>query len=114
MVEESPQPVGAAHDDRKGRATLSGVLDSALRDLILLGPQVSVFCTVFAFGLEGDRGGHALSNACRHPSIALAIASANVPDQQFGATVLLYVIMNATLCIPYVVWQRVRTQLRSA
>lgn len=50
----------------------------------------------------------ALSNACRHPSIAIAIASANVPDEQFGATVLLYVLMNATLCVPYVLWQRRR------
>jgi BASS family bile acid:Na+ symporter len=50
----------------------------------------------------------ALSNACRHPSIAIAIGSANFPDQQFGATVLLYAIMNASLCIPYVVWQRRR------
>jgi BASS family bile acid:Na+ symporter len=54
----------------------------------------------------------ALSNACRHPSIALAIASANFPDQQFGATVLLYVLMNATLCIPYVAWMRRRMALR--
>jgi BASS family bile acid:Na+ symporter len=38
----------------------------------------------------------ALSNACRHPAIAISIASANFPDQQFGATMLLYVLMNAT------------------
>jgi bile acid:Na+ symporter, BASS family len=50
----------------------------------------------------------ALSNACRHPAIAVAIASSNFPDEQFGATVLLYVVMNLTLCIPYVVWQRRR------
>jgi BASS family bile acid:Na+ symporter len=50
----------------------------------------------------------ALSNACRHPSIAIAIASANFPDQQFDATILLYVLLNITLCIPYVIWQRGR------
>lgn len=55
----------------------------------------------------------ALSNACRHPSIAIAIASANFPDEQFGATVLLYVIMNTALCIPYVVWQRRRIRGRT-
>jgi BASS family bile acid:Na+ symporter len=51
----------------------------------------------------------ALSNACRHPAIAVSIASRNFPDEQFGATVLLYVVMNLTLCIPYVMWQRRRT-----
>src|SRR4029079_282051 len=50
----------------------------------------------------------ALSNACRHPTIAISIASANFPDQRFAATMLLYVLMNATLCIPYVIWQRRR------
>jgi bile acid:Na+ symporter, BASS family len=54
----------------------------------------------------------ALSNACRHPAIAVSIASRNYPDEQFGATVLLYVVMNLTLCIPYVMWQRRRTRAR--
>jgi BASS family bile acid:Na+ symporter len=48
----------------------------------------------------------ALSNACRHPAIAVSIASANFADEQFGATVLLYVVMNVILCIPYILWQR--------
>jgi len=50
----------------------------------------------------------ALSNACRHPAIAISIASANFPDERFGATVLLYVLMNLALCVPYVLWQRRR------
>jgi hypothetical protein len=50
----------------------------------------------------------ALSNACRHRAIAVSIAS-NFPDEQFGATLLLYVVMNVMLCIPYVMWQRRRT-----
>jgi bile acid:Na+ symporter, BASS family len=50
----------------------------------------------------------ALSNACRHPAIAISIASTNFRDEQFGATVLLYVVMNLTLCIPYIAWQRRR------
>jgi BASS family bile acid:Na+ symporter len=55
----------------------------------------------------------ALSNACRHPAIAVSVASANFPDERFGATVLLYMIMNVTLCIPYILWQR-RRMRRSA
>jgi bile acid:Na+ symporter, BASS family len=58
----------------------------------LLGARISVIQFVLA-----------LSNVCRHPSIAIAIASASVPDEQFGATILRYVLMNATVCIPYVV-----------
>jgi BASS family bile acid:Na+ symporter len=56
----------------------------------------------------------ALSNACRHPTIAISIASANFPDQRFAATMLLYVLMNATLCIPYVIWQRRRISRQQA
>jgi len=50
----------------------------------------------------------ALSNACRHPAVAVTIASANFRDERFGTAVLLYVVMNVTLCIPYVLWQRRR------
>ena len=50
----------------------------------------------------------ALSNACRHPAIAASIASTNFPNEEFGATVLLYVVMNVALCIPYILWQRNR------
>lgn len=48
----------------------------------------------------------ALSTACRHPAIALTIASANFPDQQFGPIILLYLIVNAVVGIPYLKWQR--------
>jgi BASS family bile acid:Na+ symporter len=45
-----------------------------------------------------------LSTACRHPAIALAFASANFPDQHFGALILLYLIVSAVIGIPYVRW----------
>jgi BASS family bile acid:Na+ symporter len=48
----------------------------------------------------------ALSTACRHPAIALSIASANFPDQPFAGTILLYLIINALAGMPYVAWQR--------
>ena len=51
----------------------------------------------------------ALSTACRHPAIALTIASANFPDLRFGGTILLYLLVSIVVCIPYVAWQRRRS-----
>jgi bile acid:Na+ symporter, BASS family len=48
----------------------------------------------------------ALSSACRHPGIALTIAASNYPDQRFGAAILLYLIVGAVVCLPYIAWQR--------
>jgi BASS family bile acid:Na+ symporter len=48
----------------------------------------------------------ALSTACRHPAIALTIASANFPEERFGGTILLYLIVNAIVGVPYVAWQK--------
>jgi BASS family bile acid:Na+ symporter len=47
----------------------------------------------------------ALSTACRHPAIALSLAAANFPDQRFGATILLYLIVSGIVGIPYLVWR---------
>lgn len=47
----------------------------------------------------------ALSTASRHPGIALTIANANVPNQRLvPAAVLLYLIINAVISLPY--WTR--------
>jgi BASS family bile acid:Na+ symporter len=48
----------------------------------------------------------ALSTACRHPAIALAIAATNFPDQRFGPLILLYLIVNVVMSIPYIWWQK--------
>jgi BASS family bile acid:Na+ symporter len=48
----------------------------------------------------------ALSTACRHPGIAIGIVTANFPDVRPGPTILLYVIVSALLCIPYIAWHR--------
>jgi BASS family bile acid:Na+ symporter len=50
----------------------------------------------------------ALSTACRHPGAALTIAAANFPEERFGATVLLYLILGAIAGFPYLAWQRRR------
>jgi len=48
----------------------------------------------------------ALSTACRHPAIALTIATANFGEGRFGATILLYVLLGAIVAVPYLFWQR--------
>ncbi len=47
-----------------------------------------------------------LSCACRHPAIALALASANYPDMRFGSTILLYLIVSLIVGFPYIAWRR--------
>jgi bile acid:Na+ symporter, BASS family len=46
----------------------------------------------------------ALSTACRHPAIALSIASANYPDERFGPGIILYLLLGFVVGVPYVVW----------
>ena len=56
----------------------------------------------------------AVSSACRHPGIALAIAAASFPDGQFGPPIILYLLVNAILMLPYLKWQESRLQPRAA
>lgn len=56
-----------------------------------------------------DRTVQALSTASRHPGIALAIASANFPEQKLTpAAILLYLIVSAIISIPYLDWRKRR------
>jgi BASS family bile acid:Na+ symporter len=48
----------------------------------------------------------ALATCCRHPAIALTIAATNYPEQRFGGIILLYLVVNALVAIPYIRWQR--------
>jgi bile acid:Na+ symporter, BASS family len=48
----------------------------------------------------------ALSTACRHPAIALSIASVNYPEEQFGQIILLYLLLGVVAGIPYALWNR--------
>lgn len=58
--------------------------------------------------MGGPEPGHslvlALSTACRHPMIALSIASSNFPDERFGASIILYILLNVLVGAVYVVW----------
>jgi bile acid:Na+ symporter, BASS family len=76
-----------------------------------------VFVLFIAFGLAvghllggpgpDERVTLALGTACRHPALALAIGTANAPQEtrEVGA-ILLYLILNILVAIPYVSWQR--------
>jgi BASS family bile acid:Na+ symporter len=82
----------------------------------LIGNGTVVAMLVFA--LVGFAAGHllggpdpenrtvlALSTATRHPGIAIAIASANFPDQKLApAAVLLYLLVSGIACKPYLIW----------
>lgn len=48
----------------------------------------------------------ALSTACRHPAIALAIATSNFSKEPAGAAILLYLLVATLVCFPYVLWQQ--------
>jgi BASS family bile acid:Na+ symporter len=48
----------------------------------------------------------ALSTACRHPAIALSIASASFPHEQFAGFILLYLIISTIVGTAYLRWRR--------
>jgi BASS family bile acid:Na+ symporter len=74
---------------------------------------------VVAFVILGLAAGHllggpepqhrtvlALATSSRHPGIAVAIASVNFPEEeQVFAAILLYLLVNAIVSVPYVIWR---------
>ena len=65
-----------------------------------------------------NRTALAIATASRHPGIALILARANFPEETMvGPAVLLYLLVNAVVAIPYLVWtkrRRDRERLASA
>lgn len=58
-----------------------------------------------------NRTALAISTASRHPGIAIALAQANFPEQKLAmAAVLLYLLVNAVVSIPYLLWNKRRQQ----
>jgi BASS family bile acid:Na+ symporter len=56
---------------------------------------------------ENNRVVLAHSSAVRHPAVALAIASANFPEQKLVIpAILLYLLVNLLVFIPYLAWRR--------
>ena len=61
-----------------------------------------------------DRPVLALATASRHPAIAATIGLANFPEQKLVfPAILLYLVLNLFLCIPYMVWLRRRAAPRA-
>ena len=60
-----------------------------------------------------NRTSLAIATSSRHPGVALLLARANFPAEKLVvAAVLLYLLVNAVLAIPYLLWiKRRRTQL---
>lgn len=50
----------------------------------------------------------AMSTASRHPALALAIAAVNYPGEKYTAAILLCVIVNMLVTMPYLRWQAKR------
>ena len=60
--------------------------------------------------VPGDRMTLALSTAARHPGVAMAIAKVNFPEQTLVfPAVLLYILLNAIVSLPYTKWAVKRT-----
>jgi len=51
----------------------------------------------------------AFSSACRHPAIALSIATAAFPHEHFGGAIILYLLVSIIVGIPYIVYVRKST-----
>jgi BASS family bile acid:Na+ symporter len=98
-------------------AALALVVDIAARLWSVVG--VLTVAAIVAFVAAGLAIGHLLggpdrhgrvtlaySSASRHPTIALAIATATYPDERVGATIVLYLLLGALVCLPYTRWQK--------
>lgn len=48
----------------------------------------------------------AVCTATRHPMIAFTLAAASYPEAQFGATLLLFLVVSAVAAVPYVRWAK--------
>lgn len=58
-----------------------------------------------------NRTSLAISTASRHPGVALLLAGANFPAEKLVTTaVLLYLIVNAVVSIPYLLWTKRQPQ----
>jgi BASS family bile acid:Na+ symporter len=54
-----------------------------------------------------DRTALAIASSMRHPGVALAIARLNFPeDRLVPAAVLLFIIVNMLITLPYGMWRR--------
>ena len=93
------------------------VLLSAAKDIPdIIGTRTilaMVLFNLFALGIGHLLGGPnpdrsvvlGISSACRHPAVALTIATVNYPGEKFTAAVMLCVAINLVVSTPYLRWQ---------
>ena len=90
--------------------SLSAIWDAIGDGTLLAMAMVSVAGLAIGHFLGGPHPNHsvvlALATACRHPAIALTIATTNFPDHRYGGILLLYLVVSAIVAIPYLKWQR--------
>jgi bile acid:Na+ symporter, BASS family len=55
-----------------------------------------------------------VASAARHPGIALALANANFPGEHFGPTILLYILVNFIIGVPFTKWLKSKESPLSA
>jgi bile acid:Na+ symporter, BASS family len=110
-----------------GRIALVLLLASAAIVLVKEAPEIAervgngillVTAAIVLFGLlvghllggpdSGNRGALALATSARHPGVAISLATATFPLDQKAivATILLFVLVNVALTLPYVLWRR--------
>ncbi len=78
----------------------------ALTAFVLVGLAVGHF---LGGPIQENRTALAIATATRHPGVALLLAQANFPTEKLVApAVLLYLLVNAVLVIPYLVWTKRR------
>ena len=60
----------------------------------------------------GNRGALALATSARHPGLAIALATANFPHDKKAivAAVLLFLLANLVLTLPYALWRQRRAR----
>jgi bile acid:Na+ symporter, BASS family len=115
-----------------GRAALVLLVAAAAVILVKEAPAIAdrvgngilpVTAAIVLFGLlvghllggpdPGNRGALALATSARHPGVAISLATATFPldEKAIVATVLLFVLANVFLTLPYVLWRRRLTRL---
>jgi BASS family bile acid:Na+ symporter len=113
LAERIARPVGLIATGLLAVAVIAILVGALPVALSLVGNgTILVFVAFVAFGLavghylggptDEERVVLALSTACRHPALALAIAGATFPDEKrvVGAIVL-YLLLNLIVAIPY-------------
>jgi BASS family bile acid:Na+ symporter len=120
-------PRAAALSTRVNRAALVLLVAGAAVVLFKEAPAIAerigngillVTAAIVLFGLlvghllggpdAGNRGALALATSARHPGVAIALATATFPLDQKAivATVLLFILANVVLTLPYLLWRR--------